>query len=379
MKRRLISILLTLCMVLTLLATTALAADTKAGDTIQFGGYDWRVLEIQGGRALLLSDKILEFRMYNAELVDDITWEDSTLRTYLNGEFYNSFSAADRARITETRVVNNDNPWHRTPGGNDTTDRIFLLSLEEVVKFFGDSRKLANGPADPYYITDQYDNARKAYRADTGGGGGWFLRSPGGPTSEGNNRAAHVGSDGTIHPTGLMVYSKTGVRPALWLNLKGGGTTPPPTPTPQQSPASGNKTAAPTNTTFMLNNAEVALPAYLIDGNNYVKLRDVAALLATRFDVRWMDGKARLYNHTAYTPVGGELAADGTENKTAAPSNTDFVWGGTGEVVTGLSAYLIEGNNYIKLRDIAKLFDFDVDWRDGKAWIEPDVSPYTED
>jgi hypothetical protein len=47
--------------------------------------------------------------------------------------------------------------------------------------------------------------------------------------------------------------------------------------------------------------------------------------------------------------------------------------------VTGLTAYTIGGNNYIKLRDIAKLFDFDVDWRDGKAWIEPDVSPYTED
>lgn len=138
-------------------------------------------------------------------------------------------------------------------------------------------------------------------------------------------------------------------------------------------------TATPTNTRFMLNDEEVALPAYIIENNNYVKLRDVAALLETRFDVRWEDGKAKLYNHAAYTAVGGELAGIGTGNKIAELSNTDFVWGETGEAIAGLTAYNIDSNNYIKLRDIAQLFDFDVDWRDGKAWIEPDVSPYTPD
>lgn len=147
--------------------------------------------------------------------------------------------------------------------------------------------------------------------------------------------------------------------------------------TPPPAPAS--ITATPTNTTFMLNDAQAALPAYSIGGNNYVKLRDVGALLKTRFDVRWEDGKAKLYNHAAYTRTSGELAAIGKDSKSATISTTDFVWGDTGAAVTGLAAYTIGGNNYIKLRDIAKLFDFDVDWRDGKAWIEPDVSPYTED
>jgi hypothetical protein len=105
----------------------------------------------------------------------------------------------------------------------------------------------------------------------------------------------------------------------------------------------------------------------------------VGALLKTRFDVRWEDGKAKLYNHVAYTKTSGELVAIGKDSKSATLSTTDFVWGDTGTTVTGMTAYTIGGNNYIKLRDIAKLFDFDVDWRDGKAWIEPDVSPYTED
>jgi hypothetical protein len=154
--------------------------------------------------------------------------------------------------------------------------------------------------------------------------------------------------------------------------------TPAPTPTPAPTDTL-TATAKPTDTQFMLNGAEASLPAYLINENNYVKLRDVAALLKTRFEVKWEDGKAKLYNKTNYTIVGGELAATKAGNQTAKLSNTDFVWGDSGAAVTGLTAYLISGNNYIKLRDIAKLFDFDVDWRDGKAWIEPDVSPYTED
>lgn len=138
-------------------------------------------------------------------------------------------------------------------------------------------------------------------------------------------------------------------------------------------------TASPTNTTFMLHGKAVVLPAYAIGGYNYVKLRDVAALLNDRFDVRWEDNKAKLYNHAKYTVAGGELAKIGAENKIATLSKTDFVWGDTGAAVSNLTAYAIGGNNFIKLRDIAKLFNFDVDWRDNKAWIEPDVSPYTED
>ena len=161
-------------------------------------------------------------------------------------------------------------------------------------------------------------------------------------------------------------------------NLKSSGGTPGQTPAPAPTPIN-TVTATPTNTKFMLNGAEAALPAYSIGGNNYVKLRDVGALLKTRFEVRWEDGKAKLYNHAAYTKTSGELTAIGKDGKSATLSTTGFVWGDTGAAVTGLTAYTIGGNNYIKLRDIAKLFDFDVDWRDSKAWIEPDVSPYTED
>jgi len=152
---------------------------------------------------------------------------------------------------------------------------------------------------------------------------------------------------------------------------------------PAEPGSSGDVTAKPTATKFMLNDKEVNLPAYEINGNNFVKLRDVASLLKTRFDVRWEDGVAKLVNHAAYTAVGGELAAIGAGNKPAKVSSTEWAFydqsGQFVAKVSDLKAYNIGDNNFIKLRDIAKLFDFDVDWRDGRAWIEPDQSPYTDD
>ena len=106
----------------------------EVGDIIPFGGHEWRVLEVRGDRALLISEYIIELRAYHYR-EEAVTWETSAIRHYLNNEFLNSFRRADRARIPETRLANNDNPWFGTYGGDDTYDKIFLLSLEEVVQY----------------------------------------------------------------------------------------------------------------------------------------------------------------------------------------------------------------------------------------------------
>ena len=203
----------------------------RVGEIIQFGGYDWRILDIQDGKALLISDKILENRAYHNKRVD--TWADSDLRAYLNDEFYNSFSAKDRARIAEVTNTNPDNQWFGTPGGANTQDRIFLLSLDEVVKYFGDSGQLANRPSEYVrQIDDQYNENRVAYHVGgtyyygniwqdtyTVGAGdprAWWLRSPGGISYY----AASVGGSGLIYSYGSdVIINEYGVRPALWLNL----------------------------------------------------------------------------------------------------------------------------------------------------------------
>ena len=186
------------------------------GETIEFGGYEWRVLDVQNDKALLLSEAIIEKRVYHNTFMD-LTWESCDLRKYLNGDFYNKFSVDDRERIATTQVINNNNPWFGTNGGNSTNDKIFLLSLEEVVRYFGDSGQLQNRLGTDNWFSDEYSNNRIAYY--NGNACGWWLRSPG----LFSGYAASVYDSGNVGVNGydcdIVVVINGGVRPALWLNL----------------------------------------------------------------------------------------------------------------------------------------------------------------
>ena len=185
----------------------------QIGDIIQFGGYDWRALDVQDGKALVLSEYVLEARAYN-DVRSEVTWESSSLRRWLNGEFYNNFSPDDRSRIVETLVTNADNNWFRFNGGNDTTDMVFVLSIDEVTQYFGDSGQLRNRPSEnTLRIDDQYNSERIA-RYTTGSASWWWLRSPGGD----NDCAAYIDSDGILYLIcATNNHASIGVRPAIWL------------------------------------------------------------------------------------------------------------------------------------------------------------------
>jgi hypothetical protein len=173
----------------------ATVATPTVGSIIPFAGYDWRVLDVKDGKALLISEKVLEARPYNDE-DKGITWAECTLRAYLNGDFFNSLGPG-KARISETQTVNRNNPEYGTPGGADTSDKIFLLSIDEARAYFKD------------------DEALLAYDLN-GAASWWWLRSPG---SNGGG-AANVIIVGFLGVRGSSVDDDNGgVRPALWLNL----------------------------------------------------------------------------------------------------------------------------------------------------------------
>lgn len=184
-------------------------------DGISFGNHRWRVLDIQDDRALIITDDIIGLRWYHDEFVD-VTWADSALRKYLHHEFHNTFSPREKARIMAVTNENHDNPWFGTRGGEKTVDSVFLLSLDEVCTYFGDSRvKLqCKGPR-KWLIDDENNEMRQAkYRNDFHW---WRLRSPGyyGRT------AASVSVDGHVYVRGNGVHGRPrdggGLRPALWL------------------------------------------------------------------------------------------------------------------------------------------------------------------
>ena len=185
----------------------------KVGDRLTFGSYqdeaiEWRVLAVEDDRVLVISERMLDARPYNDKFIS-VTWETSTLRAWLNNDFYRAaFTEAEKARIVETTVMNSDNATYDTAGGNNTLDRVFLLRIEEAENYFSDDKeRMAKGTL---YAEKQGLLVHNDTETDW-----WWLRSPGYYTVN----AACVYNDGTLHPEGHIVNDDTvGVRPALWLN-----------------------------------------------------------------------------------------------------------------------------------------------------------------
>lgn len=258
--RRILPMLLIACLVMAMLPAAALAADTGKAiqlvsggsaaniggsqkDNVFFGNYfqsnrttkdpvKWRVLSNAGGQLFLLSDQNLEVFQYHTER-ENVTWETSTIRSWLNGyDAYSgdnllaaAFSSSEQAAIAQTLVVNDDNTGYYddsdyvTDGGNNTTDRLFLLSLDEAFSrpYFpkgSDSRYAAN----TLYVADggrlgTYMNSEEDYGTYLDN---WWLRSPGSD----NMRAAFIEEDGGDVASGGWVDDKSSaVRPAFNLNL----------------------------------------------------------------------------------------------------------------------------------------------------------------
>jgi len=151
---------------------------------------------------------------------------------------------------------------------------------------------------------------------------------------------------------------------------------------------------------ILLNYFSMNFHAYNIDGYNYFKLRDIALVFSgwvpsdTPFEVSWdaANGAVTLIPGQVYTPIGGEC--DGfnvekndwdrspiTHEDLVTPRDAYHVFlpiyvNGT---LNTVEAYNIDGYNYIKLRDLAKLINFYVEWREEEQSIFfDDNRPYSE-
>ena len=133
--------------------------------------------------------------------------------------------------------------------------------------------------------------------------------------------------------------------------------------------------------TFKVNGKTVAPQAYNIDGYNYFKLRDVAYLLADTtapFNVTWSASQSTVVNIVPgqkYQKVGGELSASTlTSLKVSASTFKVLMEGKT----LPLRGYLINGNNYYSIADIAESVGFEAGWDNATRTVSittPDPDP----
>lgn len=207
-------------------------SESAVGDAVTFGSYEqdndtgngpepieWVVLAHQDGRTLLLSRYGLDGMWYNADSVG-VTWEDCSLRRWLNTDFYHTaFDDTEKDLIVQ---ATNENPdgisfWenigrevYSSIGGNDTQDNVFLLSLYEAQEYLGLSK---DGNPDCTCTATAYANSRDTY--SPGGKCWWWLRTPG----EDQTSAAVIKDSGSA--LSEFVYHEykqpPAVRPAIWV------------------------------------------------------------------------------------------------------------------------------------------------------------------
>lgn len=123
--------------------------------------------------------------------------------------------------------------------------------------------------------------------------------------------------------------------------------------------------ATKTYTEVQVDGVEKGFDAYIINDSNYFKLRDFAYVVngsEKQFSVTWDDAKKAiaLTSKTPYEPLGTELTiTDGKDSIQAAQSTSTLYVDGQ-EVA--LESYIIDGNTYFKLREMADLFGIDVEF-----------------
>lgn len=210
-------------------------------DTYHYFKYEpikWRVLKTDGNTAFLLADKVLDDRPYDSSDTRSNMWEQSTIRSWLNGydtstntyeTDYSSrsfmdtaFTAAEQNAIDMTALENADSIRYGTEGGSNTTDKVFLLSEAEVYTEKANSYGFVS---DKYTIDEARRGISSTYAKAMGvewstetidkGKCVWWLRSPG----DFKGYAVGVTSSGGVINISSVSYKNNGVRMALNLNL----------------------------------------------------------------------------------------------------------------------------------------------------------------
>ncbi len=218
MKRALAACL----MLLWLFAQTAALAIPlpKVGDEVIMGAYEqdnvtdngkepleWIVLDVEDDRALLMTKYCIDTVIFYPERVP-MYWAITDLRAWLNSEFIaETFSPEEQAEILTTTVQNANR--HGIKGsGEDTQDKVYLLSKNEVLEYFPEQ-------ADRVAYPTEYAKSKGCTVDKKTGSCRWWTRSSGARPMDMcgmrlDGRISHYGMQDVDWPTNTM-------RPVMWV------------------------------------------------------------------------------------------------------------------------------------------------------------------
>lgn len=158
-------------------AGKAIRTWVRIGSIVYFGSYPqssntpepirWRVLDIVDNKALMISESLLDCVKYSENLAW-VTWENCTIRRWLNSVFMNmAFNADEQTKLSRVKIHNSNNLMYGTEGGGTTVDYVFCFSIEEAEKYFGGNDAEVAKPT-AFAMRNGCDDGTR-----------WWLRSPG--------------------------------------------------------------------------------------------------------------------------------------------------------------------------------------------------------
>ena len=247
-------------------------SEAEIGDLVVLGTYDtapgndkteplrWKIIDKDGDNILIIVNDLIDSFSYNynpdKSNLDSVTWENSSLRAFLNDSegFLSIFSKEELGRMQITHNENkaqndllNDIWKNLEDKGNaaysdlrkqnrsddpDTDDKVFLLSVDEVLKYFGDVVEKDPDESDdnyPFSVINIYPNAiaRVTKSVDDLGQGYYDKSTLGGAWMTRTLSSAHPGDgamvtyvSGSGHIFNYFTYTPMFIRPAVWINTK---------------------------------------------------------------------------------------------------------------------------------------------------------------
>ena len=241
----------------------------EIGDLVAIGEYEmspgndrmeplkWRVIDKDGDRLFILCDKLIDSFSYNYNPdqtgLDKVTWENSSIRSFLNDPagFLTCFSEEELAMMETTHNENkaaneqllkywgsfedvgqatySDMARQNKTDDPDTDEKVFLLSFQEVEKYFGEASEPSNDPDYPFsamprnekwvaYVTKAVQDNGSGYYDHSTGGGAWMTRTLSTASEQFGNEVTYISGDGQVF--NYFTYVPLFIRPAMWIKIK---------------------------------------------------------------------------------------------------------------------------------------------------------------
>lgn len=159
----------------------------------------WVLLDLDeaSGRGLVVSKDVIQQMPYDYPGNCAVTWDKCSSRRWLNSEFFDSLPEAVKEKAIRSKIVTEDNCG--IPGGEDTEDYVFLLSIREYNDCLPENLRAANLNGVPSW---------------------YWLRSPGYAATDVANVMPNGALDGGLKGHGFYSHCDCGgIRPAMYLDL----------------------------------------------------------------------------------------------------------------------------------------------------------------